>query len=159
MRKALVAAIALAVAVGGLTATVGAGDKPEKGATPTPPEVIPWEGAQPAGYEEVFRDFQAINCGTSLNNRAEVKRTLRCINRNLTKLNSKLTRLSSDWRSFEACFLGVVPIAGWGDPAGSFGYVWVQGGQQILTTALDFTDPSDPEVLWAMILDGACVAP
>lgn len=154
MRKTLAAAIVLAVAVGGLSATVGAEDQPDKRpAEPAALETRPLStgGGETAPQGEVFREFQAINCGTRMRNVAEVRRVLRCINRQLTKLNNKINALNSKTaglrsdvdvlEDFKDCHFWT-GVTQYGDPTSDqYGYMWSSDGVNwsFVTSALDFT--------------------
>jgi hypothetical protein len=79
-----------------------------------------------------------------------------CLSRQLTNVTNQLHRaeavISGNARVFNAaikCFKEV-PTSTYGDPAGSFGYIFSTGATAIDTTALDVTNPGTLVDGWAL---------
>lgn len=93
-----------------------------------------------------------VDCGTPpggrpWESRAALERTVRCLEREVENVNRFM-------KAFFRC-ARIVPVSQYGeDPqGGSFGYVWNDGVEQLLTTALDYTvdpavEPFSYFVLW-----------
>jgi hypothetical protein len=79
-----------------------------------------------------------------------------CLSRQLTSVTNQLHRaeavISGNARVFNKvinCF-AEVPTTTYGDPAGSFGYIFAMNGTAVDTTALDVTNPGTLVDGWAL---------
>lgn len=99
---------------------------------------------------------------------AECK-TFRCVNKHMNNLNKRIgslnrrlkaairvnatqTRRLNNHQALLACE-AIVPLAQFGDPAGSFGYEFNEGAGTFFTSALDATAEDDPAAVWFVVDD------
>jgi hypothetical protein len=78
-------------------------------------------------------------------------------------LKAKVTKLQNQMRSVlaeQACYDTLHPIAQFGDPAGTFGYLWGENSTVVATTGLDYVDPNtavaDRDFFWFVSYNAEC---
>jgi hypothetical protein len=133
MRRLTIFGLTLVLVVVGVTAAVQA----EPPAPPREPSVT--EPRMPDRLSRAAFTIRAIarpDC-----NPAEAARWIKCIDRYLNRLANGVNDALDTFDTFFKC-TSYVQISQYGDPAGTFGYEFVNQGQTtpILITALDFWD-------------------
>jgi len=73
-------------------------------------------------------------------------------------LSKRVTNLQKELRGFESCLTQAIPVSSFGDPNGTFGYVYDDStGHEFLTTALDVTDAQHASA-YALLTDAQCAS-
>lgn len=84
-------------------------------------------------------------------------RQFSALSKKVTSLSKKLTTVTRELAGLESC-MGAGGIGQYGDPNGSFGYLYdTSTGSSIYTTALDVVPNADADV-FALITDAQCAA-
>jgi hypothetical protein len=84
-------------------------------------------------------------------------RQFSALSKRVTSLSKKLTNLTKEVVGLESC-MGAVGIARFGDPNGSFGYLYdTSTGSSIYTSAIDVA-PAESATAYSLVTDAQCAS-
>jgi len=88
---------------------------------------------------------------------AVTPRQFAALSKKVTALTKRATNLEKELGGLESC-MGAVPIGRFGDPNGTFGYLYDNSAaSSIYTTALDVTDAAHASA-YALVTDAECAS-